>query len=85
MLQVMSAPLEMFRDKNMIGPRGVRNAPKTTKIEGYYPRFQTFPGPRHQTPWDVSQGRGMSSERTLMACNEYMNAFTYILGQFWVA
>ena len=70
-LEVISAPLGRFREKNMIGPRCVQNAHKTAKNEGCYTRFRTFPGSRFQTSWDASWRHWRSFERTLMAWNEF--------------
>ena len=72
MLQVTSAFLGMFREKNV---------PKTAKIEYYNTRFRTFSWPEIRTAQGAFYGRGMSLERSHVAWNEYMDVFTFILRQ----
>ena len=53
-LQVTSALLGMFRGQIGPGPERSKNVLKTSKIEGYNTRFQTFSGPELQMPQDAS-------------------------------
>ena len=54
MLQVMSALLGTFREKNMTGPWEVQKCPKKAKIESYNTHFRTYSGPELRTPRDAS-------------------------------
>ena len=69
--------------ENMTRPGGeVIKVQKTAKIEGYNTRFRTFLRLELRTPRDTSEGRGSSLERSHVALNEYMDAFTFIPRQF---
>ena len=71
----------------MTRPKVVQKCPKieTTKIEGCNTRFRTFPWPEIRTTWGAFWGHGLSLDRSQMAWNEYMDAFTFILRQFCVS
>ena len=62
--------------------RKVQKCLKTTKIEGYNTRFRTSPRPELRTSRDASYGHERSLERSHVAWNEYVNAFTFISRQF---
>ena len=85
MLQVTSPFLGMFREKIWPGPEKSKNVPKTAKIEGYNTRFRTFPLTGIRAARGTFEGHGMSLERSQVAWNDYMDAFTFILRQFWVS
>ena len=69
--------------ENMTRPGKVKkNVPKTTKIKGYNTRFRTFSGPKLRSPRDAFYDHRRSLERSHVASNESMDAFTFILSQF---
>ena len=80
----IGTPKNISRE-NMTRPGGSKkNVTKTAKIEGFNTRFRIFLGPELRTPRDASKGHGRSLERSYVAWNEYVEAFTFISMQFWV-
>ena len=75
----------MFREEIWSGPKKSKNVPKTAKIEGYNSRFRTFPWPEIRMARDAFYRYEMSFKSSQVAWNEYMDAFTFILRQYWVS